>query len=73
MPVADVRVRDCRITPLDSAIGVFLPDDRQDWLVVAMSDKDLVDQKGTEVHRFRHWAVPNIYVRINPPPKEKNR
>lgn len=63
-------VREFRITPLDSPIGVFLPENRQDWIVANMSDGDLADRKGTEVHRFRHW-LHDIYVRIKPPPKEK--
>jgi len=60
------QVRDFRITQFDPPLGVHLPE-RLDWLVVAMSQKDLPDREGSEVHRFRHWLVPNYYVRIIPP------
>lgn len=68
-PDREILVRDFRITPLDSPIGAFLPG-RLDWVVVDVSEKDMPDRKGTEVHRFRHWAAPNIYVRIKPPKEQ---
>lgn len=73
IPTKIVAVRDFRITPLDSPIGVFLPTNRQDWVVIDISDKDLRDQRGTEVHRFRHWTMPNVYVRIEEPSKNRRR
>jgi hypothetical protein len=62
-------VRDFRVTPMDSPIGVFLPE-RLDWTVVQASNENLVDRKGSEVHKFRHW-LKDVYVRITPPKKEK--
>lgn len=62
--MAPTRVRDFRPTPLDPPISVFLPESRRDWFVVAVSDKDMPDWRGSEVHRFRHWMAPNLYVRI---------
>jgi len=60
------RVADFRISPMDSPIGTFLPD-RLEWEVVAVNTTGMSDREGTEVHRFSHWTVPNIYVRIAPP------
>jgi len=67
---ARIQVKDFRITPLDPPLSTFIPD-RAEWWVENVSDKDLADRKGSEVHRFGHWTQPNIYVRIVPPTKEK--
>lgn len=71
MPKADkqITVRDFRLTAFDAPIGVFLPN-RLDWVVTDVSDENLCDIDGTEVHLFRHWTVPNVYVRIAPPKEE---
>ena len=62
-----VPVTEFRPTDLDPPISVHLPADRQDWVVTAASGKDMKDREGTEVHRFRHWASPDFYVRIEKP------
>lgn len=73
VPNKIIAVRDFCITPLDAPIGVFLPHDRQGWVVVDMSNVDLPDQEGSEVYRFGHWSWPNIYVRIEEPPRRAPR
>ena len=59
-----VRIRDFRPTSLDPPISVFLPESRRDWFVVAASNKNMPDRRGSEVHRFGHWGAPDFYVRI---------
>lgn len=58
-----------RPSAMDPPLSAHLPEDRADWVVVNVSDKDLKDQKGTEVHKFGHWMSGAFYVRIKPPPR----
>lgn len=54
-------------SPFDPPLSAHLPEDRKDWRVVQVSDKDMKGMKGSEVHRFAHWMRDCFYVRIKPP------